>query len=233
MNTPQPRWVEQALTTGRTPVEPDPGSYDHQLARRYIPHRAWDLRLYGWLMTWFLRFDDTNPQNFKRIRWRRVKVWLSSRYPNGREFLRVFFLGGRVDEDERERRNAICRVCPYVRVRLPAVPTGRVRRYCGACNCPDWWLSELDLPTRSARRDKNRLAGHVCPQGKHGRRKRWEPALVVGLELQAGRNVPGGGDNGDIDRVAIADRPVEQRGKLDGRHTNPRQGREVGSAVKS
>lgn len=49
-------------------------------------------------------------------------------------------------------RNVICNDCPEL-------DRDGEKRYCKACGCPKWYMSELGT--------KNELAGHNCPLGKH------------------------------------------------------------------
>ena len=61
------------------------------------------------------------------------------------------FWYGTVEAGIYKRRAVECFVCP-------ALVEKQYRLYCGACGCPEWWLSDL--------RKKWRMLELKCPQDK-------------------------------------------------------------------
>lgn len=72
-----------------------------------------------------------------------------------RSFFRAlwsFLRHGQTDVKTREMRKAICLTCPEL------VKASNGHLYCGACGCPQWWLSRLAV--------KWRARGLACPMEK-------------------------------------------------------------------
>lgn len=139
--------------------------------RRYVRHVPWDIRLHNWAASWAITPRDDAPGWFPR--WTRFKRWARTVYPRVRKFIKVIW-GGRTTDTEAAERDRICDTCPVLRIRLPARPEGRIRRFCGSCGCPDWPLSELSY--------KNTLARHRCPHGKHPGPPDWATELIEQAE---------------------------------------------------
>lgn len=101
----------------------------------------WDVRLAMFVRTGLLR----------RMLWRMAAVSVIGLYLRFRVFLATV-CSGRVDEETYRERMDICGSCE-------AKEEYNGRWYCGACGCPRWRLSRLDI--------KNRFRGHLCPLRRH------------------------------------------------------------------
>ncbi len=90
----------------------------------------------------------------------RLALWLANLLPRAVQ-LWTALTGGLVDQDAYDERQATCEPCPdrviHLQLRKGSM---REKSYCGACNCPRWWLARLDI--------KNRLRGWQCPRHRHG-----------------------------------------------------------------
>ena len=146
-----------------------------EAGRRYVRHVPTDVRAWRWLATWLVVPSDRDPRNRWFPRWRRIKFALARSYPNARDFLGAV-LGRRVRGVEYATRQNACDACPFLRIRLPARPSGKFRRYCAACGCPDWPLSELSR--------KNRFAGWRCPRGRHPKPEDWAARWIREREAE-------------------------------------------------
>lgn len=156
-----------------------------RIQRRYVRHVPFDLIVYRWAVGWLLTPVDRlamsgkmSDEAFVRLhfwRLRKLKFWFAKLYPHMRKFF-VAVLGPRVGVTQLFDRNQACERCPYLRTRLPKRECGKLKRYCAACGCPDWPLSELHW--------KNRLERWYCPQRRHARATDWQDVMALAIEEQ-------------------------------------------------
>ena len=119
-------------------------------------------RQQSWLERWLNGPDPRLPrQPFPRTRifvfW--LCVWLAT-LPIRAVRLWTALTGGLLDQDAYDERQATCEPCPDRVIHLRLLKGSmREKSYCGACNCPKWWLAKLDI--------KNWLRGWRCPKRRH------------------------------------------------------------------
>lgn len=169
----QPAWLRAGLAARQIPETR--AAIERQ--RRYVRHVPIDLRVHAWLFRWIVGPRDLSGVDPQAWFWRlrRFRRWFMGLYPNVRNFVRAI-AGPRLPELETSLRNEACEECLFLRIRLPARAAGSIRRYCGACGCPDWPLSELSW--------KNRLARWICPQRRHKQRAEWADILIANLDRE-------------------------------------------------
>lgn len=115
----------------------------------------------------------------------RLILWLANLLPRGVS-LWTALTGGRTSGEVYDERQAMCSTCPDAVIHLRLLKaTIHEKSYCGACNCPKWWLARLDI--------KNRLHGWRCPKRRH-----------AGSDIDAAYRVYALGKAAGAQRVATA-----------------------------
>ena len=90
----------------------------------------------------------------------RLLLWIVNLLPRVMR-LWTALTGGFVAQGEYGERQTVCDPCPDRVILLRLFKDSmREKSYCGACNCPKWWLARLHI--------KNRLRGWHCPKRRHG-----------------------------------------------------------------
>jgi len=141
----------------------------------------------------WLQREIQTPKRFMRL-----ALWFANLLPRAVE-LWTALVGGCIPWEQFQERQATCSACPDAVIHLRLLEeTMREKRYCGACNCPKWWLARLDV--------KNQLRYWRCPKRRHANS---DPdatyrVYVLGKTAEAQRAiVDGGGGDGRATEMTI------------------------------